>query len=577
MPDILAYIKSKGWKYKPVDSDKGLEFKVEVCPFCHDIGGHFYLNSQTGFCYCHKCGNSGGIYTVMKALGDLANILEVGKQADEPKPTINIEEEMRKVVLAHDNLLHDEAVLYYLRKRRFSEAAMMKFVLGVSEENGIKWLWFPYIRNHKLYNIKKRALPPADKDFRRLYGGESILYNADVLDSDDFDYIIITEGESDCIALWSAGIPNVVGATVGAKGVKNEWIQSLDKFGKIYLAFDTDMAGKDGAARFAKRLGIERCYHLKLPPNYKDINKYFMSGRTLDEFKVLMDRAEKFDVDNVRSISGIIQDSISRLYLTGETNTVIHYPWESVERITGGLAPGDLIVVAGRPGVGKTTFALQLVNEFSTQGIPSLLYELEMRPERLMPRIVGYHLRKDSRLVGNYEDLQKAYAMLRDKPMYIAYQYKKVGMDTISDTIRMCVQRYGIQFLVFDNIHFLIRGDEDITRRIGATIQEFKLLAEELEIPIVAIARPRKSGAGAREMDSQDLAWSGDIEGDADMIVIVHRNKKKEVSKDYAGEEGIFDPMTDIIIDKCRYNVGGRAHLVADDALARFDEKRGLA
>ena len=250
MPDILAYIKSKGWKYKPVDSDKGLEFKVEVCPFCHDIGGHFYLNSQTGFCYCHKCGNSGGIYTVMKALGDLANILEVGKQADEPKPTINIEEEMRKVVLAHDNLLHDEAVLYYLRKRRFSEAAMMKFVLGVSEENGIKWLWFPYIRNHKLYNIKKRALPPADKDFRRLYGGESILYNADVLDSDDFDYIIITEGESDCIALWSAGIPNVVGATVGAKGVKNEWIQSLDKFGKIYLAFDTDMAGKDGAARF---------------------------------------------------------------------------------------------------------------------------------------------------------------------------------------------------------------------------------------------------------------------------------------------------------------------------------------
>jgi replicative DNA helicase len=146
------------------------------------------------------------------------------------------------------------------------------------------------------------------------------------------------------------------------------------------------------------------------------------------------------------------------------------------------------------------------------QGVPSLIFSLEMRPERLMPRLVARHSHMDSKKVFAIEVLRKAYDELMDVPLYFAYVYKKPTYDVCADTIRSCVRRYGIQFVVFDNLHFLVRSVSDQVREVSLITQNFKLLAEELGIPIVLIARPRKGTN--KIITNMDLKDSSDIEAD---------------------------------------------------------------
>jgi len=573
MDDVQEYVEKKQWKYRVVDSDNGPELNIEVCPFCRNTDYHFYINSKTGQYICHHgaCSQSGSMYTLKKYLGDilpLTSVRELYKEEEDGELVIH-KEYFPQSIEAHRYLLNNVDALKYLFGRKFSREAISNFVLGLWEDNGIKWVGFPYFREGKLHNIKFRSIPPADKSFRRIKGGKSLLFNEDIL-KEKLDEIVITEGESDAISLWSMGYKNVVGATVGAGGVETTWIDKLDRIPRVYFVYDRDIAGTKGAYKFADRLGLERCFNIDLPPTVKDLNEFFMKGGTLNDFLAFKKQARPFDVEDVKSIAAIMGDLMKSLYLDDEEESGLTLPWKRIERLTGKFAPGDLVVLGAKPGVGKTMMALNFLYYYASKGYPSLIFELEMRPERLVPRLIGHILNKDSKLVNNMKDLAAAYQRIKDYPLYFAYKYRKLNWQIVEDTIRMCAKRYGLRFIVFDNIHFLSRGD-DPTREVSLMINNLKLLAEELAITILAIARPRKMGKNA-VIDSEDLAWSADIEGDSDFIILLHREKVKDVEKDNRTTEGIFMPRTLVRIDKARWDKGGDCFLVAKDAQCRFEE-----
>ena len=566
---IEEYVRSKGWAYEKVDSERGIQLKVQRCPFCADDNGHFYINAETGQYMCHKgtCGVSGSIYTLKKHVGDIAAVHSMEDYSPAP-PKRTEEEESKDIDLvnsAHLTLMSDKGALRYLAHRRFSHEAIEYFKLGLDNSNGVKWLFYPYLSKGKVKNIKMRSLPPSEKMFRRLFGGESALFNEDVLDDKSIDSIFITEGESDAVALWSSGIHNVVGVTVGAKGIRTNWIDSLDRFASIYFVYDSDIAGRQGAIKFANRLGLERCFNVRLPKDYKDINDYLQS-HTAEDFQKLVAEAHKFDVDSVRPIGALIEESVWNLYSRADEEG-FDFPWHSLTKLTGLLKPGDLFVVAAKPGVGKTTFSLNLAYHLASKNIPILLFELEMRPERLLPRLVARHLKKKDS--NNLEDLTKAYTDMRDMPMYFAYKYTKLDFQSIADTIQACVRRYGIRFVIFDNLHFLVRGS-DITREIGTVTRDFKMLAEETGIAMLLIARPKKVGAG-RMIDTEDLKDSADIEGDSDFVLLLHREKKKAQGWEHAAE-GILEPKCFVEVGKARWAGGGICSLTFHDDIALITE-----
>lgn len=564
MSDALEYVQRKGWKYKL----SGQEINLKRCPFCHDDNFHFYLNSVTSQYYCHKddCEARGSLLTLKRHEGDIMPVKSFSELVPGEKEASElVSNALDAVNSAHQRLWTDRSVLIYLSGRRFSPEAIKYFKLGLEYYDGKDWLWYPAFSQGKVLNIKMRTLPPAERAFRRLKGGESILFNEDVL-YEKTDSIILTEGEPDCISLWNEGIRNVVGVTVGAKGINSKWIDLLDKFPIIYFAYDMDEPGIAGAAEFAKRLGLERCRRIVLPVGVKDVNDFFIKGGTKEQFEIMMKGAQKFDVESVKSLATLLQESLVKFY-NAEEDCGLEFPWDNVTRLTGKMQAGDLWMVAALPKTGKSTFGFNVIYHLARSGVPCLLIPLENPPPRLLPRIVALHLQKDSDTVNNYEDITRAYTEMKNIPFYFSAGYRKITWDVIADTIRSCIRRYGIRFVLFDNLHAMCRSKEHMVQEVSILSQNFKFLAEELGIPIMVIARPRKVGAG-KMMEANDLMWSADLEADCDALILLHREEKPLNNGVVMTTEGVFEEECLVRINRTRWSGGGVTKLRFKDKMA---------
>jgi replicative DNA helicase len=188
----------------------------------------------------------------------------------------------------------------------------------------------------------------------------------------------------------------------------------------------------------------------------------------------------------------------------------------------------------------------------------------------LVPRLAAYQLGIDSRKVATFENMVKFKEKVKDMPMYLAYVYKKPNFEFVADTIRMCVRRYGIKFVAFDNLHFLVRSMSDQTKEVSVIVQGFKLLAEELSIPILLIARPRKSKETI--IVNEDIKDSADVEADSDIVLLLHRERKDKGKDSTNTIEGNFEPKCLVRVSKARYAPGGDCYLNFDDAICKVTE-----
>lgn len=566
MNNNLEYVKQKGWEFRIDNGKNGPELIIKRCPFCNDTDNHFYLNMDAGMFQCFKCKRTGTLFTLKSELGDLAQITQVSSNTE----VVLTDEELQRVLKSHEDLKKDKEALLWLSDRKFSMEAVDHFKLGVEVEYGKKWLVYPYFdRFGRLRNFKRRTIG-AEKDFTRRTGGDSILFNEEALNLNT-ESIIVCEGESDTVALWGQGFSNVVGATIGAQGVNNEWIQQLDKYRKIYLAYDNDDAGIEGAYKIGHRLGLQRCFILDLPSEIKDINDYFKAGHSAFDFKHILDTARMMDVQYVNPIEVEIQKFIRKLK-ESKTEEGLILPWPRLDELINKFMPGDLIVLASRPGVGKSSFAFNLLYYYARAGIPSLLFTLEMRPERILPRLAALDLGIDSREVGVIEHMSTFQEHMKGIPLYMAHKYQKPTFEFVADTIRNSVRRYGIRFIAFDNLHFLVRSAHDQTKEVSIIIQGFKLLAEEIGVPILVIARPRKSNAEV--ISNIDLKDSADVEADADIVILLHRKLKAEEGKDYTSQKGVFQERMMVLVSKCRYSPGGLVFLEMIDKTCTVQEEQ---
>jgi replicative DNA helicase len=161
------------------------------------------------------------------------------------------------------------------------------------------------------------------------------------------------------------------------------------------------------------------------------------------------------------------------------------------------------------------------------------------------------------------------------KPLYLGYCYQKLELNGIIETIKAAVQRYGLKLVVFDHLHFLCRSITNQTQEIGLAVQAFKFLAEEMEIPIILIAQPRKIQEG-QIMTAMDLKDSSSIYSDCDHLIILHRKRLASTGKEV--EEGMethnqaFEPITLVRVEASRYNAGGETLLYYHGEYSRFDE-----
>lgn len=556
---LEAYLQKKKW----VVRDGGSEYIIQTCPFCGSDKSKFYINKLTGLYHCHRgsCNESGNFYSLQKVLGDLdqpiKSITEVYKKGKKSKlPDTN------KILTCHSALLRDKEVMSYLKEDWGLERGIVeKFKLGVmKDKENVKWLTIPHAFDGTYYNLKRRSLPPASKQFKRFTGGKSVLFNLDAIK--EHKTIIITEGEKDALTLLQHGYTNVLGTTTGAGSFSPGWIDDLEYVEKIYLVYDSDIAGVRSVKKVAEMLGLERCRHVQLPSN--DVNDYFVrDGGTKEEFDKLLRKSRSFEVDSILSLSGTFDALEESLFFEQTIDNKIKTPWPTVNNMLGGgISPGDLIIFSARPKTGKTTLCMNIVHETMRNMIPALMYCLEMRPEKLLKKLISIHRQVDEREITEV-DLVMSRFRLENRPLYFGHAHTALNLDMVVEILKQATRRYGIKLVIFDNLNFLTRAAYDVTKETGNVTKTFKLLAEELGIAIILIAQPRKTNNN-KMLTSEDLKDSSSIHADGDAVVFLHRKMTADRK---------LSNICTFIVDSGRYvESGASCSLMFDGAKSLFTE-----
>lgn len=246
-------------------------------------------------------------------------------------------------------------------------------------------------------------------------------------------------------------------------------------------------------------------------------------------------------------------------------------------RIPGGMSEGDLIILAGRPGMGKTTLAMNIAEFVAGEGIPVGVCSQEMPTSQLIDRSISslgrVPLQKliDGGLTEEeHEKMHAAMIRLKGMPLYIDEQ-GALRIEDVRRKARQIKARAGIGLLIVDYLQLMVGGGENRNQEISAISGALKALAKELRIPVIALSqlsRKCEERPNKRPVMS-DLRESGAIEQDADVILFCYRDE-------VYNPESIHRGLAEIGIGKCRRGeVGGFVPAVFRGDVCRFDSMFG--
>jgi len=273
-------------------------------------------------------------------------------------------------------------------------------------------------------------------------------------------------------------------------------------------------------------------------------------------------------------------DRVQELEANGsEDVTGIRTGFYDLDRMTAGLQKGDLIVLAARPSMGKTAFALNIAEHVAVQeGLPVAVFSMEMGASQLALRVVGslgridqQHLRTGRLRDDEWERLPEAASKLSEAPMFID-ESPGLNPAELRARARRLARQYGgtLGLIVIDYLQLMSgsshSSEENRATVLGEISRGMKGLAKELQCPVIALSQLNRSvetRPDKRPMMS-DLRESGAIEQDADVIMFIYRD-------DYYNKDSKEPGVAEIVLAKQRNGPVGTVKLTFRKPLTRFD------
>ncbi|MGQ0287168.1 replicative DNA helicase [Pasteurellaceae bacterium 22721_9_1] len=314
-------------------------------------------------------------------------------------------------------------------------------------------------------------------------------------------------------------------------------------------------------------------------PKGQDI-KQLLDQAEQKVFKIAESRTSKND--GPEKITSILSRTIDKIELLSQAEnksvTGLSTGFTDLDAKTSGLQPADLIIVAARPSMGKTTFAMNLCeNAAMLAEKPVLIFSLEMPAEQIMMRTLASLTRielnkiREARGLGDndWAKIGSVMGMMRDKPnMYIDDSSGLTPTELRSRARRIHREHKGLSLIMVDYLQLMrAPGFENRNLEIAEISRSLKALAKELSVPVIALSQLNRSlenRPNKRPVNS-DLRESGSIEQDADLIMFIYRD---EVYNETTDENR---NRAEIIIGKHRNGPIGRVPLIFQGQFARFD------
>lgn len=268
-------------------------------------------------------------------------------------------------------------------------------------------------------------------------------------------------------------------------------------------------------------------------------------------------------------------EHIEALYQRKEQITGIPTGFVELDRLTSGLQPSDLIVVAGRPSMGKTAFALNVAQHAAIHAsIPSLVFSLESAKEQLVERMLCAEARVDSQKLRtgflseeDWSHLTDAAGILAETPVYIDDTPNISVMELRAKARRLKAEK-DIKMVLVDYLQ-LMAGDrrmENRQQQISEISRSLKALAKELNIPVIAISQLSRAVEQRENKRPRlsDLRESGAIEQDADLVLSLYREH-------YYSHRDEDEGVAELIINKQRRGPVDKIKLTFISEYTRFE------
>jgi replicative DNA helicase len=300
----------------------------------------------------------------------------------------------------------------------------------------------------------------------------------------------------------------------------------------------------------------------------------------------LVDRAEQmvFDLAQHRirgsfeRVDELVRQSfeqITRMYESGGEMTGTPTGFRDVDHMTSGLQPGNLVVVAGRPSMGKSAFALGMAANLGLQqGIPVAVFTLEMSKlevaQRLMcaeARVELQRLRTGRLTNDDWPRLVKACDALTKTPIYVDDTRLTTMLEIRAKARRLKAREPKLGLIVIDYLQLMSSGSnaENRVQEVSQISRSLKVIAGDLEVPVVALSqlsRAVESRTDKRPLLS-DLRESGSIEQDADLVMFLYRDE-------YYNEQSEDQGLAEVILAKHRNGPIGTEKLAFLKRFAKF-------
>src|SRR5689334_20470697 len=283
-------------------------------------------------------------------------------------------------------------------------------------------------------------------------------------------------------------------------------------------------------------------------------------------------------VVTVGSLLGGVVDRIEVLYNRDDPSEVTGVPtgFTDLDRMTSGMQPGDLVVVAGRPSMGKTAFALNIGEHVAlAAGLPVAVFSMEMGASQLALRMIGSVGRLDQQKLrtgrlasDDWERLSSALGRLNEAPILID-ETPALNAIEVRSRARRLMKQYGkLGLVIVDYLQLMQASSQGENRatEISEISRGMKALAKELKVPVMALSQLNRSleqRPNKRPVMS-DLRESGAIEQDADVIVFIYRD---EVYNAETQDKGVAE----FIIGKQRNGPIGTVRLTFLGEYTRFE------
>lgn len=297
----------------------------------------------------------------------------------------------------------------------------------------------------------------------------------------------------------------------------------------------------------------------------------------VQEAQAQLDTVINATTDGATTIGSDLETTIDRVHAiqNGETEPGLPTGFHDLDHKLGGLSAGQMVIVAARPGIGKSTIAVDIMRNLSVHDdIPTLMFSLEMSREEVTQRVIAAEsevritsLRHGRMMPEDWEQVTDNAARIEAAPLYID-DSPELTMAEIAAQTKMMVKKHGIKLVVIDYLQLLKSGKRAESRQqeVSDFSRQIKLLAKSCAIPIIAIAQLNRGvemrGDDARPKPS-DLRESGSLEQDADVIMLLHRPDARDGDTGNAG-------VVEVIVAKNRGGESGKVELANQLHYSRF-------